>query len=172
MKLVKFRVIKGPYVLFSFSFFSFFFFPFSSIFYFVCLPFDRSWSFNRAGTWTGRLDLRVWISCVCDVHVCMGVYWGSAGVWSGNVSNCRGRIFRGSVGARSGNVACWRRWILFSPVLLSIYVDHVAAWCCFASDYTSRSVAVRVLWMTLHPDRLSVFFFMSACCTSICIWGV
>ena len=79
---------------FSFLFFSFLSSPFSSIFCFVRLPFDRSWSFNRAGTWTGRLDLRIWISCVCDVHVCMGVYWGSAGVWLGNVSSCRGQIFR------------------------------------------------------------------------------
>ena len=42
-----------------------------------------------------------------------------------------------------------------SPVLLSIYLDHVAAWCCFASDYTGRPVTVWGLWMTLHPVRLS-----------------
>ena len=92
MKLVKFREIKVKSLCAFFLFF-FFFFPFFPVllnFCFVRLPFDRSWSFNHAGTWTGRLDLRVWISCVCDVHVCMGVYWGSAGVWSGNVSSCRG----------------------------------------------------------------------------------
>ena len=156
MKLVKFRVIKvrslcAFFFLFLF-FFSFLSSPFSSIFCFVRLPFDRSWSFNRAGTLTGRLDLRGWISCVCDVHVCMGVYWGSAGVWSGNISSCRGRIFRGSVGARSGLFA---QVDPVSPIRLSIYLDHVAAWCCFASDYTRRPVTIRGLWMTLHPDRLS-----------------
>ena len=82
---------KVPMCFFLFFFFFLSFLPLSPQFFcFVRLPFDRSWSFNRAGTWTGRLDLWVWISCVCDVHVCMGVYWGSAGVWSGNVSSCRG----------------------------------------------------------------------------------
>ena len=122
------------FLFFFFLFFSFLSSPFSfSIFGFVRLPFNRSWSFSHAGTWTGRLDLRVWISCVCDVHVCKGVYWGSAR--SGNVSSCWAQGLSGCPVRKCGLLA---QVDPVSPVLLSIYLGHVAAWCCFASDYTSH----------------------------------